>query len=43
MCKRRKEKRAQREEERVQIISTGQQRMKERELHPTMNRREKGQ
>ena len=41
MCKRRKEKRAQWEEERVQIINIELQQMEERELHPTMDKRER--
>jgi len=41
MCKRRKEKRAQWEEERAQIICTELRRVEERELHPTMVKRER--
>jgi len=40
--KRRKEKRAQREEEREKAQIINMQRVKERELHPTMER-ERGQ
>ena len=43
MCERRNEKRAQREEERTQIISIELQRVEERKLHLTIDRRERGQ
>jgi len=41
MYKKRKEKRTQWEKERAQIISIGLEQIEERELHPTMNRRER--
>ena len=41
MCERRKAKRVPWEEERAQIISIGLQRVEERELRPTMGRRER--
>jgi len=41
MCKRRKEKRAQREKEKAQIISLALQQVEERKLHATIGRRDR--